>query len=253
MSQDPGTEVRSAAAELASVGEGLPEAVEPGCAMPRMSDVPQRPRHLETVMQIPVSVKIVLGSATMPVANVLKLGRGAVVPLDRKVGEPVDVVVNGRVVARGEVVVLDEDSSRFGVSLTEVIGSSAPQAGCLTAGWPSRQGRRAPALAISRRPVKRPELSSMAETYDKESKTEEPTEKKIRDSLEKGRVPLLQGGRGAGLDHRHPGRDIFLFAGNVVRLKFSLETFIDNPGEFRLESSADAVGRHACGDSRRRR
>ena len=61
-------------------------------------------------------------SATMPVANVLKLGRGAVVPLDRKVGEPVDVVVNGRIVARGEVVVLDEDNSRFGVSLTEVIG-----------------------------------------------------------------------------------------------------------------------------------
>jgi flagellar motor switch protein FliN/FliY len=49
-----------------------------------------------------------------------------VVPLDRKVGEPVDVVVNGRVVARGEVVVLDEDNSRFGVSLTEVIGVGAP-------------------------------------------------------------------------------------------------------------------------------
>jgi flagellar motor switch protein FliN/FliY len=48
------------------------------------------------------------------------------VPLDRKVGEPVDVVVNGRIVARGEVVVLDEDSSRFGVSLTEVIGISGP-------------------------------------------------------------------------------------------------------------------------------
>jgi flagellar motor switch protein FliN/FliY len=85
-----------------------------------------KPRHLETVLQIPVSVKIVLGSATMPVASVLKLGRGAVVPLDRKVGEPVDVVVNGRIIARGEVVVLDEDNSRFGVSLTEVIGVGAP-------------------------------------------------------------------------------------------------------------------------------
>jgi flagellar motor switch protein FliN/FliY len=126
MSQDPGTEVRPAAAELATVAEGLPEAVDPAAQMSKMSDVPQRPRHLETVMQIPVSVKIVLGSATMPVANVLKLGRGAVVPLDRKVGEPVDVVVNGRIVARGEVVVLDEDSSRFGVSLTEVIGISGP-------------------------------------------------------------------------------------------------------------------------------
>jgi flagellar motor switch protein FliN/FliY len=125
MSQDPGTEIRPAAVELASV----PEASAPAVDVLEASTKPeagQRPRHLETVMQIPVSVKIVLGSATMPVANVLKLGRGAVVPLDRKVGEPVDVVVNGRVVARGEVVVLDEDNSRFGVSLTEVIGISGP-------------------------------------------------------------------------------------------------------------------------------
>jgi flagellar motor switch protein FliN/FliY len=83
-------------------------------------------RNLEMVMRIPVSVKIVLGSATMPVANLVALGRGAVIPLDRRVGEPVDVVVNGRVVARGEVVVMDEDNSRFGVSLTEVVEPSGP-------------------------------------------------------------------------------------------------------------------------------
>ena len=57
----------------------------------------------------------------------LKLGRGAVVPLDHRVGEPVDVVVNGRVVARGEVVVVEDDTSRFGVSLTEVIGADHGQ------------------------------------------------------------------------------------------------------------------------------
>lgn len=119
MSQE-GSDFRPAAAELQSIGD-LPQGD------PVVANVPgQKPRHLETVLQIPVSVKIVLGSATMPVASVLKLGRGAVVPLDRKVGEPVDVVVNGRVIARGEVVVLDEDNSRFGVSLTEVIGSTAP-------------------------------------------------------------------------------------------------------------------------------
>jgi flagellar motor switch protein FliN/FliY len=60
----------------------------------------------------------------MPVAALLKLGRGALIPLDRKIGEPVDVVVNGRIVARGEVVVMDGDSSRFGISLTEVVGPS---------------------------------------------------------------------------------------------------------------------------------
>lgn len=120
-----GSDIRPAAAELQSITEQDPGDIAPsGPAGKGVAG--QKPKHLETVLQIPVSVKIVLGSATMPVANVLKLGRGAVVPLDRKVGEPVDVVVNGRVIARGEVVVLDEDSSRFGVSLTEVIGSAAP-------------------------------------------------------------------------------------------------------------------------------
>jgi flagellar motor switch protein FliN/FliY len=74
------------------------------------------------VMRIPVTVKIVLGSATMPVANLVKLGRGSVISLDRRIGEPVDVVVNGRIVARGEVVVVDEGTSRFGIKLTEVVG-----------------------------------------------------------------------------------------------------------------------------------
>ncbi len=82
-------------------------------------------RSFDTIMRIPVSVKIVLGSATMPVSALMKLGRGAVIPLDRRVGEPVDVTVNGRVVARGEVVVLEEASSRFGISLTEVVGPGA--------------------------------------------------------------------------------------------------------------------------------
>jgi flagellar motor switch protein FliN/FliY len=79
-------------------------------------------RNLEMVMRIPVTVKIVLGSATMPVSNLVKLGRGAVIPLDRRVGEPVDMMVNGRIVARGEVVVVDEATSRFGIKLTEVVG-----------------------------------------------------------------------------------------------------------------------------------
>jgi flagellar motor switch protein FliN/FliY len=62
----------------------------------------------------------------MPVASLVKLGRGAVIPLDRRVGEPVDVVVNGRVIARGEVVVLEEGNSRFGISLTEVVAGGVP-------------------------------------------------------------------------------------------------------------------------------
>ena len=78
--------------------------------------------NVDAILRIPVTVQVVLGAATMPVANLMKLNRGAVVPLDHRVGEPVDVVVNGRIVARGEVVVVEEDNSRFGVSLTEIVG-----------------------------------------------------------------------------------------------------------------------------------
>jgi flagellar motor switch protein FliN/FliY len=90
----------------------------------RVSAAPDGGRNLDTILRIPVTVQVVLGSASMPVSNLLRLGRGAVIPLDHRVGEPVDVMVNGRVVARGEVVVVEDDNSRFGVSLTEVVGPS---------------------------------------------------------------------------------------------------------------------------------
>jgi flagellar motor switch protein FliN/FliY len=82
-------------------------------------------RNIDTILRIPVTVQVVLGSTSMPVSNLLKLSRGAVIPLDHRVGEPVDVVVNGRVVARGEVVVVEDDTTRFGVSLTEVVGPNS--------------------------------------------------------------------------------------------------------------------------------
>jgi len=85
-------------------------------------------RNLDSILRIPVLIQVVLGSATMPVASLMKLGRGAIVPLDHRVGEPVDVVVNGRVIARGEVVVVEDDNSRFGVSLTEIVGPSSAEA-----------------------------------------------------------------------------------------------------------------------------
>ncbi len=81
--------------------------------------------NYDTILKIPVTVQVVLGSTSMPVASLMKLGRGAGVALDQRIGEPVNVMVNGRVVARGEVVVVDEDSSRFGVSLTEIVTSSS--------------------------------------------------------------------------------------------------------------------------------
>ena len=75
-------------------------------------------QDLEAVYDIPVQVSAVLGRATMEVSQLLKLGRGAVVELDRKVGEAIDIYVNNRLVARGEVVVVED---RLGVTMTEIV------------------------------------------------------------------------------------------------------------------------------------
>ena len=77
------------------------------------------PRDLEAVYDIPVTVSAVLGKATMQVSQLLKLGRGAVVELDRKLGEAIDIYVNNRLVARGEVVMVDD--TRLGVTMTEIV------------------------------------------------------------------------------------------------------------------------------------
>ena len=77
------------------------------------------PRELEAVYDIPVTVSAVIGKATMQVSQLLKLGRGAVVELDRKLGEAIDIYVNNRLIARGEVVMVDDQ--RLGVTMTEIV------------------------------------------------------------------------------------------------------------------------------------
>ncbi len=74
---------------------------------------------LGAVYDIPVTVSAVLGKSTMQVSQLLKLGRGAVVELDRKIGEAIDIYVNNRLVARGEVVMVGEN--RLGVTMTEIV------------------------------------------------------------------------------------------------------------------------------------
>ncbi|NMG39476.1 flagellar motor switch protein FliN [Chelativorans sp. ZYF759] len=76
------------------------------------------------IMDIPVDVQIVLGSTEMPVSELMALQKGSTVALDRRIGEPVDVVVNGRKIASGEVTVLESDPSRFGIKLTHIVDSS---------------------------------------------------------------------------------------------------------------------------------
>ena len=73
---------------------------------------------LEAVYDIPVTVQAILGKSAMEVSQLLKLGKGAVVQLDRKVGEAIDIYVNDRLVARGEVVLVED---RLGVTMTEIV------------------------------------------------------------------------------------------------------------------------------------
>jgi len=80
---------------------------------------PRNTHDLGAVYDIPVTVIAVLGRSTMQVSQLLKLGRGAVVELDRKIGEAIDIYVNNRLVARGEVVMVGEN--RLGVTMTEIV------------------------------------------------------------------------------------------------------------------------------------
>ena len=75
-------------------------------------------QDLEAVFDVPVTVSAILGKSAMEVSQLLKLGKGTVVELDRKVGEAIDIYVNDRLVARGEVVLVED---RLGVTMTEII------------------------------------------------------------------------------------------------------------------------------------
>ena len=77
-------------------------------------------KDLTAIYEIPVQISAVLGRSTMQVSQLLKLGRGAVVELDRRVGEAIDIYVNNRLVARGEVVVVED---KLGITMTEIVKS----------------------------------------------------------------------------------------------------------------------------------
>jgi len=99
-------------------GDNVPQTLGEGGGLPDIGDLPRSAKDLEAVYDIPVQVSAVLGKTTMQVSQLLKLGRGAVIELDRKVGEAIDIYVNNRLVARGEVVVVED---RLGVTMTEII------------------------------------------------------------------------------------------------------------------------------------
>lgn len=79
---------------------------------------PTRPVNMAAIEEIPVKIQAVLGGARLPISELLQTRTGSVIELDRRVGEPVDVLVNDRLIARGELVLID---GSLGVTLTEII------------------------------------------------------------------------------------------------------------------------------------
>ena len=129
MADDDDDVKQADAADAAGGGDEVPPAAAEGdAAAGKGDDAPAgeagdgaaQDGDPDAVYDVPVEVTAVLGTATMKVSQLLKLGRGAVVQLDRMVGESIDLHANNRLIARGEVVVIDD---RLGVTMTEIIKS----------------------------------------------------------------------------------------------------------------------------------
>lgn len=99
-------------------GDNLNSMAAPEAAPPPRPAAPPTPEDLQAVYDVPVKVQAVLGRAKMDIGELLRLKPGMVVELDRRVGEPVDIFVNNRLIARGEVVLID---NALGVTLTEIV------------------------------------------------------------------------------------------------------------------------------------
>jgi flagellar motor switch protein FliN len=87
-----------------------------------MNATAENPANLNLVLDVPVNLTIELGSCQLPMREVLQLAVGSVVQLDKAADAPVELSVNGKLIARGEVVVIED---RFGLKITEVIGAAS--------------------------------------------------------------------------------------------------------------------------------
>ena len=83
----------------------------------------EKEREREAILDVPVKITAVVGDVKMPVRDLVRLGRGAVVPLNRKIGSSIDIYANDRLFARGEITIIEDDN--IAVTMTEIMSSSA--------------------------------------------------------------------------------------------------------------------------------
>ncbi len=106
--------------QLAEAGRSAAAAEFPELHAERRTDTPGDIK-LDAILDVPVTVSMEIGRSRISIRNLLQLNQGSVVELDRLAGEPMDVLVNGTLVAQGEVVVVND---KFGIRLTDIISPS---------------------------------------------------------------------------------------------------------------------------------
>jgi flagellar motor switch protein FliN/FliY len=119
-SSDFGSEFGSSEFGETSFGGALPNASASVSSAPASEPGNGMSANMDLIMDIPIDVQIILGSSRMQVASLMNLNEGAIISLDRRIGEPVDLMVNGRLIGRGEITVMEDDETRFGIRLIEV-------------------------------------------------------------------------------------------------------------------------------------
>jgi flagellar motor switch protein FliN len=119
----PSAEDDWSAAEQAGSKNAVEPAAQPANIFPRLApgSAPEGSQDLELILDIPVSLTVELGRTKIPIKNILQLAQGSVIELDALAGEPMDVLVNGCLIAQGEVVVVNE---KFGIRLTDIVTPS---------------------------------------------------------------------------------------------------------------------------------
>lgn len=119
--QDSMADEWAAAMEQQDGDDGAAQSIDLDEFQPVAGGVPTNNPDLDVILDIPVSISMEVGRTSITIRNLLQLNQGSVIELDRLAGEPLDVLVNGTLIAHGEVVVVNE---KFGIRMTDVISPS---------------------------------------------------------------------------------------------------------------------------------